>query len=202
MTMRRLDWMARACAALVVMLGGVAPVAAAEGRQGETPAARAAQRPAPAHVVAALSRLHHVAKREMELGMLAQVAAVRPETMAFATELETSFRALDKRVVALAATFGIAESRLRLAYASDNTDALHRQTQALERLSVARGQDFDRQFWVSTAQVHQAASDVLAPAFGAVGADRRIDALVVAMVLLIDQSSRKAIAAGAAMNQP
>ena len=51
---------------------------------------------------------------------------------------------------------------------------------------MARGQDFDRQFWVTIAQVHLAASEVLAPAFGATGTDRRLDALVVAMVLLID----------------
>ena len=174
----------------------------AEVRQAETPAAQGVQRPASARVVVTLSRLHHVAKREIELGMLAQVAAVRPATMAFATELETSFRALDKRVVALAGTFGIAESRLRLTYAGDNTDALRRQARALDRLSVVQGEDFDRQFWVSAAQVHLAASDVLAPAFGAAGTDRRIDALVVAMVLLIDQSSRKAVAAAASIDRP
>jgi hypothetical protein len=200
--MGRLDRIACGCAALVVMIGGAAPAATAEARQDETPAAQGAQRPAPAGVVATLGRLHHVAKREIELGMLAQVAAIRPQTMTFATELETSFRALDKRVVALAGTFGIAETRLRLAYAGDNADALRRQAQALDRLSVVRGEDFDRQFWVSTAQVHLAASDVLAPAFGAAGADRRVDALVVAMVLLIDQSSRKAVAAAASIERP
>ena len=200
--MGRRDRIAYGCAALVVMIGGAEPVAVAQVPQGETPSARVAQRPEPARVVVTLSRLHHVAKREIELGMLAQVAAVRPATMAFATELETSFRALDARVVALAGTFGIAESRLRLAYAGDNTDALRRQAEALDRLSVVQGEDFDRQFWVSTAQVHQAASDVLAPAFGAAGADRRVDALVVAMVLLIDQSSRKAVAAAASIDRP
>jgi len=200
--MRRLDWMARGLAAAVVVIGGAAPAAVAEVRQADTPAARAAQRPAPAPVVVTLSHLHHVAKREIELGMLAQVAAVRPETMAFAAELETSFRALDKRVVALAEAFGIEENRLRLAYAADNTDALRRQAQALDRLSVTRGQDFDRQFWVTIGQVHLVASDLLAPAFGAAGADRRVDSLVVEMVLLLDQSSRKAIAAAAAMNRP
>ena len=197
----------RLVALVVVVIGGTATVATAEERQkaevqqAETPPAQGAQREAPARVVATLSRLHHVAKREVELGMLAQVAAVRPETMAFATELETSFRALDRRVLALAATFGIAEGRLRLAYAADNNDALRRQSQALDRLSVARGKDFDRQFWVSIVQVHLAASDLLAPAFGATGTDRRLDSLVVAMVLLIDQSSRKAAAAAALIEQ-
>jgi hypothetical protein len=202
MTMPRFDWMTCGRAALVVMLGGAAPIAMAEVRPTEPHVARAPQRPASARAVVTLSRLHHVAKREMELGMLAQVAAVRPETMAFAAELEASFRALDRRVVALAETFGIAENRLRLAYAGDNTEALHRQAQALDRLSVARGQDFDRQFWVTIDQVHLAASEILAPAFGATGADRRLDALVVAMVLLIDQSSRNAVAAAASMNRP
>lgn len=200
--MWRFDWMTRGCAALIVVLGEAAPAAMAETRQAEPPSARAAQRPPSARAVVTLSRLHHVAKREIELGMLAQVAAVRPATTAYATELEASFRALDRRVVALAETFGIAENRLRLAYAGDNTDALHRQAQALDRLSVAQGQDFDRQFWVTIGQVHLAASEVLAPAFGATGADRRLDSLVVAMVLLIDQSSRNAVAAAAAMNRP
>ena len=202
MTTSRFGRMARGCAAVVVVLGGAAPVAMAEVRQAEPHFARAAQRPASVRAVVTLSRLHHVAKREIELGMLAQVAAVRPQTMAFATELEASFRALDRRVVALAETYGIAETRLRLAYAGDNKNALDRQTQALELLSVARGQDFDRQFWVTIGQVHLAASEMLAPAFAATGTDRRLDALVVAMVLLIDQSSRNAVAAAAAMNRP
>jgi hypothetical protein len=200
--MGRLARMAYGCAALVVMISGAATAAVAEVRQGDTPPARVAQRPAPARVVVTLSSLHHVAKREIELGLLAQVAAVRPETMAYATELETSFRALDRRVVGLAATFGIAEDRLRLAYAADNTDALRQQSQALGRLSVARGMDFDRQFWVTIAQVHLAASEVLAPAFGATGVDRRLDSLVVAMVLLIDQSNGKAVAAAASSDRP
>ena len=110
MTTSRLGWMARGGVALVVVLGGAAPVAMAEVRQAEPHFARAAQRPASARAVVTLGRLHHVAKREIELGMLAQVAAVRPQTMAFATELEASFRALDRRgVVALAETLGIAE---------------------------------------------------------------------------------------------
>jgi hypothetical protein len=200
--MGRLDRMAFGCVALLAMMGGAAPVAAGEVPQADTPSARVALRQPPARVVATLSRLHHVAKRELELGLLAQIAAVRPETRAFAAELETSFRALDRRVVALAETFGIAENRLRLAYAVDNADTLRRQAVALDRLSVARGADFDRQFWVTIAQVHLTASDLLGPAFGAAGVERRVDSLVVEMVLLIDHSSRRAVTAAASMERP
>ena len=68
--------------------------------------------------------LHHVAQREIALGLLAQVAAVRPETMRFATELETDFRLLDRRILAIAEALGIGENRLRQAYADQNTVAL------------------------------------------------------------------------------
>ena len=131
--MRRLDWMARGCAAFVVAIGGAAPVAMAEVRQTEAPPARTAPRQSQSRVVDPLSRLHHVAQREIELGQLAQVAAARPETVVFGRELETAFRALDGRIVAFAKLVGIAETRLRQADDVDNKIALRRQAD-LDRL--------------------------------------------------------------------
>ena len=198
--MRRLGWMARVCVAVVVALGGAAPVAMGEGRQDTTPAARVAQRQAQARVVVALGRLHHVAQREIALSLLAQVAAVNPETVVFATELETAFRALDGRIVAFAKLLGIAENRLRSTDVSDNTLALHREAD-LDRLSMARGQDFDRLLWVMVAKDHLAASARLAAATGVAGLDRRLDALVADMALLLEKFGRQAVVTAASIDR-
>jgi len=199
--MRRLEGMAGVCAVFVVVVGGAASAAGAEARQGATADARVAQRQAQARVVVALGRLHQVAQREIALSLLAQVAAVNPETVAFATELETAFRALDGRIVAFAKLIGIAENRLRQTDAGDNTLALHRQAD-LDRLSMARGQDFDRLLWVMVAKDHLAASARLASAAGAAGVDRRLDALVADMAQLLDKFGRKAVVTAASIDRP
>lgn len=198
--MRRFYWMARVCATAVVALGSAAPVAAAEVRQDATSAARVAQRQAQARVVVALGRLHQVAQREIALSLLAQVAAANPETAVFATELETAFRALDARIVAFAKLIGVAENRLRQPDA-DNKLALHREAD-LDRLSMARGQDFDRLLWVMVAKDHLAASARLASAAGAAGIDRRLDALVEDMARLLEKFGRTAVATAAAIDRP
>ena len=138
-----------ACAAFV-LTGALAPIAVA--KPPPTPAAQS-------RAVVPLSLLHHVAQREIALGLLAQVAAVRPETMVFATELETDFRLLDRRILAIAEALGIGENRLRQAYADQNAAALDGQANEIRRLSLLRGEDFDRQFWVTVARDHLAASD-------------------------------------------
>ena len=152
---------------------------------------------AQARAVVPLSLLHHVAQREIALGLLAQVAAVRPETMRFATELETDFRLLDRRILAIAEALGIGENRLRQAYADQNAAALDGQADDLRRLSMLRGEDFDRQFWVTVARDHLAASDLLAAAAGTVSS---LDPLVDETVRLINRSIRNAAAAQAASN--
>jgi hypothetical protein len=201
MTMWRLDWMARVCAAVVVALGGATPAAMAEVRQDTTPAARVTQRQTQARVVVALGRLHQVAQREIALSLLAQVAAVNPQTVVFATEMETAFRALDGRVVAFAKLIGVAENRLRSTDAGDNTLALHREAD-LDRLSMARGQDFDRLLWMMVAKDHLAASARLASATGVAGVDRRLDALVADMALLLEKFGRKAVVTAASIDRP
>lgn len=181
--------MLAACAAFV-LAGGLAPVVVA--KPPPTPAAQS-------RAVVPLSLLHHVAQREIALGLLAQVAAVRPKTMGFATELETDFRVLDRRILAIAEALGIGENRLRQAYADQNTVALDGQANDLDRLSMLRGEDFDRQFWVTVARDQLAASDLLAAATGTASS---IDPLVAETVRLLDRSIRRALAAQTESNTP
>ena len=187
--MGRFNRMLCACAAFV-LIGVLTPVAVA--KPPPTPAAQA-------RAVVPLSLLHHVAQREIALGLLAQVAAVRPETMRFATELETDFRLLDRRILAIAEALGIGENRLRQAYADQNTAALDGQADDLHRLSMLRGEDFDRQFWVTVARDHRAASALLAAAAGTVPS---LDPLVDDTVRLIDRSIRNATVAQAVSDAP
>ena len=171
-----------ACAAFV-LTGVLTPVAVA--KPPPTPAAQS-------RAVVPLSLVHHVAQREIALGLLAQVAAVRPETMVFATELETDFRLLDRRILVIAEALGIGENRLRQAYADQNTAALDGQTDEIRRLSLLRGEAFDRQFWVTLARDHLAAVDSLAAAAGTVSS---LDALVDEAIRLLNRSIRNATAA-------
>jgi hypothetical protein len=178
-----------ACAAFV-LTGVLTPVAVA--KPPPTPAAQS-------RAVVPLSVLHHVAQREIALGLLAQVAAVGPETMVFATELETEFRLLDRRILAIAEALGIGENRLRRAYADQNTAALDGQADEIRRLSMLRGEAFDRGFWVTVARDHLAALDLLAAAAGNVSS---LDPLVDDAVRLLDRSTRRATAAQTESDTP
>ena len=186
--MSRFDRMFYTCAALVVVIGVLTPVAVTK----PPPAAEA-------RAVVPLGLLHHLAQREIALGLLAQVAAVRPETMRFATELEKNFRLLDRRILAIAETLGIGEKRLRQAYADQNTAALDGQADELQRLSMLRGDDFDRQFWVTVDRDQGAAADLLAAAAGTVPS---LDGLVDDTLRLIDRSIRNATVAQAVSDAP
>jgi hypothetical protein len=119
--------------------------------------------------------------------------------MRFATELETDFRRLDRRILAVAEALGIGENRLRQVYDDQNTAALDAQAEELRRLSMLRGEEFDRQFWVTLARDHLAASDLLASAAGTVSS---LDPLVDDTIRLIDRSIRNAAAAQADSNAP
>jgi hypothetical protein len=196
--MGRLDRIICACTAFVVTCVLTA-VAVAEQAKPRTPPVPAAERQAQARGVVPLSRLHHVAQGEIALGLLAQVAAVRPETMWFATDLETDFRELDRHIIAIAEALGIEGSRLRQAYAADDTAALNRQKEDLDRLSMASGAEFDRQFWVTVDRDQRAASALLASASGTVPS---LDPLIAETVRLLDRSIRRAAAAQARSNTP
>lgn len=183
--------MVGACAAFL-LTGVSAPVATAN-----PPPAPAAERQAQSRAVVPLSLLHHVAQREIELGLLAQVAAVRPGTMRFGTEVETDFRQLDRRVLAIAEALGIGQNRLRQAYADQNKVVLERQADDLDRLSMLRGAEFDRQFWATVDREQLAASDLLASASGTVAS---LDPLIADANHLLDRSIRRSAAAQTGSN--
>jgi hypothetical protein len=64
---------------------------------------------------------------------------------------------------------------------------------------MLRGEDFDRQFWVTVARDHLAASDLLAAATGTASS---VDPLVAETVRLLDRSIRRAFAAQAEADTP
>ena len=196
--MGRLDRMICRCAAFV-LTGVLTPVAVAQPPKPQTPPVQASERQAQARAIVPLSRLHHVAQREIALGLLAQVAASRAQTMRFATDLETDFRVLDRHILAIAEALGSDDSRLRQAYAADDPAALNGQQEDLDRLSMARGAEFDRQFWVTVARDQSAASALLASASGTV---RSLDPLIAETVRLLDRSIRRAMAAQGGSNPP
>jgi hypothetical protein len=156
------------------------------------PGAPVAAAPAPPvsdATVVRLSRLHHVAEREIQLGRLAQVAASRPETRAYGSRLIIDFQALDQRVLALARELGVEPARLGPVYAGENTAALRREADDLTRLGDARGDAFDRQFWLVVSHDQLAAADMLLPI---AGADRRLEPIVAELSRQLDASSRLA----------
>jgi len=189
--MGRLDRMICRCAAFV-LTGVLTPVAVAQPPKPQTPPVQPSERQAQARAIVPLSRLHHVAQREIALGLLAQVAAFRPETVRFATDLETDFRVLDRHILAIAEALGIDDDRLRQAFAADDGGALKGQEEDLDRLSMIRGADFDRRFWPTVARDQRAASALLAAASGTVPS---LDPLIAETVRLLDRSIRRATAA-------
>jgi hypothetical protein len=66
---------------------------------------------------------------------------------------------------------------------------------------MARGQDFDRLLWVMVAKDHLAASARLASATGVAGVDRRLDALVADMALLLEKFGRQAVVTAASIDR-
>jgi hypothetical protein len=146
-----------------------------------------------------LSRLHHAAQREVQLGRLAQLSASRPETRAYGGRLVTDFGALDKRINAMAAELGVDPAMLEQTYAGENTAALAREAEDLTRLGAARGDDLDRQFWIVVAQDQLAAADMLLPA---AGSDPRLEPLVADVGRQLDTSSRAALLAAAPVAAP
>jgi hypothetical protein len=116
-----------------------------------------------------------------------------------ATNLETHFRLLDRRIVAIADAHGIGEDRLGQAYADNNSTVLEAEASDLDRLSMVRGADFDRQFWLTLARDHRAASTLLASTAGIVPS---LDPLVAETVRLLDRSIRRALAAQSESNTP
>jgi hypothetical protein len=177
---------------MAVVFGASAPVVAALVDDG-TAGGGAALTPAPpSATVVRLSRMHHAANRQVDLGRLAQNAANRPETRAYGAHLATDFEALDGRIVATGEPLGVDRARLERIYAGENTAALSREADDLTRLAGAHGDAFDRQFWVIVAHDQLAAADMLAPV---ADADSRLDPIAVDLGRALEDSSRLALVA-------
>jgi hypothetical protein len=148
--------------------------------------------------VVRLSRLHHVAAREVELGRLAQLSTSRAETRAYGAGLVTDFQAFDERITARAEELGVAPARLAEVYAGENTAALAREAQDLDRLAAARGDAFDRQYWVVVAQDQLAAVDMVAAA----RSDPQLQALVADLGRQLAMASDRALIAARPVTAP
>ncbi len=142
--------------------------------------------------VALLSRLHHAAQREVQLGELAEAGGASPSSRRFGAELAADFRELDQRIVASAAAAGIDETRLSAVSAGENVVALKKEADDLGRLANERGGSFDRDFWVTVAQSQSADQDMLSTT---AAREPALLGLVSDMSKLYDRSSRRALAA-------
>jgi hypothetical protein len=173
---------------------GVA-VARAQGDAGASGATQAPASTAPwtndvPRATTLLSRLHHAAAREMVLGDLAESKATHPETRRYGAELASEFRAYDQRLISFAAGVGIDSSRLAKTYAGENVAAMRREADDLARFANARGDEFDRGFWVAVAQEQSASTDML-PAIAQGGPE--LTRLAAELGQLLDRSSLRAL---------
>lgn len=193
-TLRRLAWVAMLTVAPGAGVVGLSDSNAATIVESSGPVA-----PAPTSAtVIRLSRLHHAAAREAELGRLAQLSANRPETRAYGARLMTDFGALDERISALAEGLGIAGASLARVHAGENTAALAREKVDLDRLAAARGDDFDRQFWVVVVQDQLAAADMLAAA----RSDPQLEPIVAEFARQLEAASDQALVAARPISAP
>ena len=193
-TLRRLAWMAMLTVAPAGGVVGLADANAATIVDRSGPVA-----PATTSATAArLSRLHHTAAREAELGRLAQLSANRPETRAYGVRLATDFQALDERISALAEGLGVDGESLARVHAGENTAALAREKVDLDRLAAARGDDFDRQFWVVVVQDQLAAADLLA----ASRSDPQLEPIVAEFGQQLEEASNQALVAARPIAAP
>ena len=193
-TLRRLAWVAMLTVPPAAGLVGLADSNAATIVGSSGPVA-----PAPASAtVVRLSRLHHTAAREAELGRLAQLSASRAETRAYGARLAADFQALDERISARAEGLGIDGASLARVHAGENTAALAREKVDLDRLTAERGDDFDRQFWVVVAQDQLAAADMLA----ATRSDPQLEPIVVDFGHQLEAASEQALVAARPVSTP
>ena len=94
----------------------------------------------------------------------------------YGARLVADFQALDDRIASLASSLGVDPARPRHASTRARTPPRWRANRRISRGSpAARGDDFDRQFWVIVAQDQLAATDMLLPV---AGADPRLEPIV------------------------
>jgi hypothetical protein len=142
--------------------------------------------------VALLSRLHHAAEREVQLGELAEAGGSSAASRRYGAELTADFRELDQRIVATAASVGIDSARLSAVGAGENIVALKKETDDLGRLANERGAPFDRDFWVTVAEAQAAESDMLT---ATAVREPELLGIVTEMSKLYERSSERALAA-------
>jgi hypothetical protein len=142
--------------------------------------------------VAVLSRMHHAAEREVQLGELAEAGGATAPTRRYGAELSADFRELDQRIVATAASQGIDSSHLSAVAAGENVVALKKEADDFGRLANERGAPFDRDFWVTVAEGQAASQDMLT---ATVTREPALVGLVADMSKLYDRSSKRALAA-------
>jgi hypothetical protein len=170
-------------------LGMAAARAADSGSEATQAAPWGAEVTAP---VALLSRLHHAALREVQLGELAEAGGASPSSRRYGAELAADFRELDQRIVANAASAGIDETRLSAVEAGENVVALKKEADDLGRLANERGGPFDRDFWVAVAEAQSADQDMLSTT---AAREPALLGLVNDMSKLYERSSERALAA-------
>ena len=176
---------------------GIAAARAADpGDQAREAAPLGAQASAP---VALLSRLHHAAQREVQLGDLADAGGTSAATRRYGAQLSADFRAFDQNIVAAAASVGIDQTRLSAVHAGENVVALKKDSDNFARLANERGAPFDRDFWVTVAQAQSAESDMLTTT---AAREPALLGLVSEMSQLYDQSSRRALVAASTPQSP
>jgi hypothetical protein len=142
--------------------------------------------------VAVLSRMHHAAEREVQLGELAETGGASAPTRRYGAELAADFRELDQRIVGTAASEGIDSGHLSAVAAGENVVALKKEADDFARLANERGAPFDRDFWVTVAEGQAAAQDMLT---ATVTREPALIGLVSEMSRLYDRSSKRALAA-------
>jgi hypothetical protein len=170
--------------------GGIAAARAADpGSEAREAAPFGAEVGAP---VALLSRLHHAAEREVQLGELAEAGGSSAASRRYGAQLSADFRGLDQRIVATAASVGVDDARLSAVEAGENVVALKKESDDFGRLANERGASFDRDFWVTVAEAQSAESDMLT---STAAHEPALLGLVSEMSQLYDRSSRRALAA-------
>jgi hypothetical protein len=171
---------------------GIAVAGAADpGSEAREAAPWGAEATAP---VALLSRLHHAAQREVQLGELAESGGSAAACRRYGAELSADFRELDQRIVATASAAGVDDARLSSVAAGENVVALKKEADDFARLANERGAPFDRDFWVTVSEAQSAESDMLSTT---ATREPSLIGLVSEMSKLYDQSSKRALAAAA-----
>jgi hypothetical protein len=169
--------------------------------RGQNPTPKPPPLPPAVQREAELSRLHHAAQREVELGDLAASGGASADLRSYGSGLASRFRAFDRRVVALGERRGVAASALTQTYAGENTDSLRREADDLARLGAVHGADFDRAFWVALAQEQSAAADLAATSSTSAN-DGAVRALAAELAMELDAASREAVAAARPATPP